>query len=169
MTGDLPLSLTNSHPLSLPSFAFLFCIIYSFFHHYEWVTRTHCQVWNVAPSISGREYKSLFPRHILHTAASIGNFAPQKYVWKICIALHSAPRLLLCSLYHTQMRRVLSKSSVIQQLALISCSSNLVEVFSLLVLSVVPSVEDYALHKLSFASFLLFSAIFIASSYYLLR
>ena len=67
------------------------------------------------------------------------------------------------------MRRVLSKSSVIQQLAFISCSSNLVEVFSLLVLSVVPSVEDYALHKLSFASFLLFSAIFIASSYYLLR
>ena len=39
--------------VSLPCFAFLFCIIYSFFHHYELVTRTHCQVWNVAPSISG--------------------------------------------------------------------------------------------------------------------
>ena len=39
---------------SLPCAAFLFCIIYSFFYHYEWVTRTHCQVWNIAPSISGK-------------------------------------------------------------------------------------------------------------------
>ena len=39
---------------SLPCTAFLFCIIYSFFYHYEWVTRTHCQVWNIAPSISGK-------------------------------------------------------------------------------------------------------------------
>ena len=39
---------------SLPCFAFLFCIIYSWLNHYEWVTRTHCLVWNVAPSISGK-------------------------------------------------------------------------------------------------------------------
>lgn len=102
-------------------------------------------------------------------SASIGNFAPQKYVWKICIALHSAPRLLLCQLHHKEMRRVLTKSSVIQQLALISCTANMAEIFSLLVLSVVPSVEDYALHKLCFSSFLLFSALFIGTSYYLLR
>ena len=102
-------------------------------------------------------------------SASIGNFAPQKYVWKICIALHSAPRLLLCQLYHKQMRTVLRRSSTIQQIATISCTANMAEIFSLLVLSVVPSVEDYALHKLCFSSFLLFSAIFIGTSYYLLR
>ena len=117
------------------------------------MTRTHCLVWNIAPSIS----------------ASIGNFAPQKYVWKICIALHSAPRLLICQLYHSQMRRVLSQSSLVQQLALLASTANLAEIFSLLLLSVVPSMEDYALHKLSFASFLLFSGLFIATSYYLLR
>ena len=33
----------------------------------EWAARTHCNVWNIAPSIS----------------ASIGNFAPKKYVWKV--------------------------------------------------------------------------------------
>ena len=108
-------------------------------------------------------------KYISLSSASIGNFAPQKYVWKICIALHSAPRLLICQLYHSQMRRVLSQSSIVQRLALLSCTANLAEIFSLLLLSVVPSMEDYALHKLSFASFLLFSGLFIATSYYLLR
>ena len=90
-----------------------------------------------------------------------------KYVWKLCIALHSAPRLLLCQLYHNHMQKILRKSALVQQMALLSCSFNLAEIFSLLLLSVVPSVEDFALHKLSFGSFLLFSALFIASSYYL--
>ena len=54
-------------------------------------------------------------------------------------------------------------------MALLCCSFNLAEVFSLLLLSVVPSIENFTLHKLSFASFLLFSALFIGTSYYLLR
>jgi len=137
--------------VSLPCFAFVFCIVYSFFHHYDLVTRTHCNVWNAAPSIS----------------ASIGNFAPQKYVWKVCIALHSAPRLLICQMYHTYMQRVLRRVNFVQQMVLFTCVLNVAEVFSLLLLSVVPSVEDFTLHKLCFGSFLFFSAFFIASSFYL--
>ena len=59
-----------------PLSAFVYCIVYSFFYHYEWTTQTHCNVWNFAPSIS----------------ASIGLFRPQKYVWKLFVSLHSAPR-----------------------------------------------------------------------------
>ena len=51
----------------------------------------------------------------MYVAASIGNFAPQKYVWKLCIGLHSGPRLLLCQLYHSHMARVLSHSPPVQQ------------------------------------------------------
>jgi len=139
--------------VSLPFFAFLFCIAYSFMHHYDWVTRTHCDVWNVAPSIS----------------ASIGHFTPQKYIWKLCIAVHSAPRLLICQMYHTFMYRNISRQPFVQQAVLVCCSCNVAEVFSLLLLSIVPSIEDFGLHKLSFASFLFFSAAYIASSYVLLK
>ena len=46
----------------MPLAAFIYCIVYSFFYHYEWTTQTHCNVWNFAPSIS----------------AAIGLFRPQK-------------------------------------------------------------------------------------------
>ena len=48
----------------MPLTAFVYCIIYSFFYHYEWTTQTHCNVWNFAPSIS----------------AAIGLFRPQKVI-----------------------------------------------------------------------------------------
>ena len=72
------------------------------------------------------------------------------------------------------MRRVLSRAPAVRRgallcCALLCCALNLAEILALLLLSVVPSVEDFHLHKLSFGCFLLFSALFIASSYYLHR
>ena len=103
------------------------------------------------------------------SSASVGNFSPQKYVWRLCICLHTAPRLLICQLQHGHMDRVISRSPLSRQLTLLSCSFNIAEIFSLLLLSEVPSSEDFFLHKLSFACFLLFSLLFMFTSYYLLR
>ena len=57
----------------MPLTAFVYCIIYSFFYHYEWTTQTHCNVWNFAPSIS----------------AAIGLFRPQKVLFDYFEVLHS--------------------------------------------------------------------------------
>ena len=161
---------TNDTPFfSIPCFAFFFCIIYSFLFHLEQTTITHCQVWNVAPSISCKKHLKIVKLMIESILASIGILAPQKYVWKICIALHSAPRLLLCKMYHTHMQKVLKKVAFVQRLALFTCTLNVAEVFSLLLLSVVPSVEDYTLHTFCFGLFLFFSAIYLAFSFYLFR
>ena len=34
--------------------SFVFCIVYSFIFHFDEVTSSHCNVWNLAPSVSGR-------------------------------------------------------------------------------------------------------------------
>ena len=97
--------------VGLPIIGFLFCIVWSFWFNFEvrslclirmkllsWynagfntsiiyfqnATYTHCEVPNLAPSIS----------------AAIGSFVPQKYVWQACISLHSAPRFLFLYLYN---------------------------------------------------------------------
>merc|ERR1712079_43878 len=69
--------------VSLPSFGFVFCVLWSFFLDYESSTKTHCEVENFAPSIS----------------AAIGSFLPQKYVWQVAIALHILPRFLFLWMY----------------------------------------------------------------------
>ena len=66
-------------------------------------TYTHCEVTNLAPSIS----------------AAIGSFVPQKYVWQACVAIHSAPRLLFIYLYRClfQERLTLTKLHFCRQIS----------------------------------------------------
>jgi len=134
----------------LPLSAFIYCIVYSFFYHYEWTTQTHCNVWNFAPSIS----------------AAIGLFRPQKYVWKLFVSLHSAPRLLMALMYRSYFKKgVASNYKILAEVAFI-CS--VLEVVSLLMLSFAPSREDFKVHKNSFAVFLVVSALYMLLTFWLL-
>jgi len=134
-----------------PLFAFGYCIVYSFFYHYEWTTQTHCNVWNFAPSIS----------------ASIGLFRPQKYVWKLFVSLHSAPRLLFALMYRSYFMKGLGSKYRIH--AEVSFVCYIFEVLSLLMLSFAPSREDFKLHKNSFAVFLVVSALYMLLTFWLLH
>merc|ERR1712141_33942 len=133
----------------LPLSAFLYCIVYSFFYHYEWTTQTHCNVWNFAPSIS----------------AAIGLFRPQKYVWKLFISLHSAPSLLLALMYRSYIKK--GVSGYYKALAELAFICSVCEVIALLMLSFAPSREDFKMHKNSFAIFLIVSAIYMLLSFWL--
>jgi hypothetical protein len=124
-----PLSGSTSSPISvkislstiaiitvcLPLFGFIYCIIWSLLYNFHSSTSTHCGVNNYLPSIS----------------SAIGSFSPQKYVWRLSIALHSTPRYLLAFLYFIKFK------------SLTILLFNTIEITSLVGLTFISSTENY--------------------------
>ena len=88
------------------------------------------QVDNFLPSIS----------------AAIGDYTPQRYIWRICIGLHCAPRLMLAIMYyryHTA-RPVARYQALFKFLAAVNTLLYLLENLALVALSYVSSRENYS-------------------------
>ncbi|KAK4288980.1 hypothetical protein Pmani_038025 [Petrolisthes manimaculis] len=139
--------------VSLPLGAFLLCIYLSLRYNFDLSTATHCGVPNYLPSIS----------------SSIGEFVPQRYIWRIAIAVHSAPRFLLASMYHSFMNRVLPVDPFYKKAVRFTTLLNVVEIIALLCLSFVSSKENYDMHKFSFIVFMLCSELYMLITYLLLK
>lgn len=104
--------------LALPLCGFIFCVLWSMLYNFIDSTSTHCNVPNYLPSVS----------------ASIGSYSPQKYVWRLTVALHSAPRYLVAFAYY----KVFHASNF---LLTINCA----EISSLLGLTIISSTENFGI------------------------
>jgi len=133
--------------------SFIFCIVYSFLFHFDEVTSTHCNVYNVAPSIS----------------SSIGGAAPQRYVWTMVMALHTGPKLLLARMNHSVYTSDAAPRTHMLRLARLTSTLSLAELTSLLTVTLVPSYELYDLHILATGVFLVCSSLHMTLSCYLIR
>jgi len=149
----LPFRTLALSTVSLPLFSFLFCIYLSVRFNFEDATETHCAVTNFLPSIS----------------AAIGEFVPQRYIWRIAIALHAAPRFLVARMYSNFMLEILPNTSTYKKLITFAYYSNVLENVALLFLSFISSKENYPLHKVSFTCFMIFSELYMILSVALLK
>uniref|UniRef100_UPI0037E72A2B post-GPI attachment to proteins factor 2-like n=1 Tax=Semicossyphus pulcher TaxID=241346 RepID=UPI0037E72A2B len=120
----------------LPLTGLIACLFVSLIYHFEDSTFTHCRVSNYLPSIS----------------AAI-SLLPERYIWRCCIGLHSAPRYLVSVAYFSFYRSRFEKwpELLLSGLALL-CS--LAENTGLLLLTYVSSTETYSVHKNGFIVFI---------------
>lgn len=130
---EFPLTALAICTASLPLTGFCFCLFWSLAFEFTKTTATHCNTYNFLPSLS----------------AATGSFYPQKYIWKHSIALHTVPRLLVATLYHTR-----HGSWFILIL-------NTLEILSLLGLALIGSNENYTIHSRCFCIFLVSSLLYM--------
>lgn len=123
----------------LPLSAFVFCIIWSILFNYEEVTSTHCHVRNFLPSVS----------------TSVGAYSPQKYVWRMSIALHSTPRFLISLMYYNYFSQLFPSESHWQRLIFACYFLQNAEIFCLIGLTYISSSEDFPLHQKFFVAFVI--------------
>ncbi|XP_063066263.1 post-GPI attachment to proteins factor 2 [Engraulis encrasicolus] len=121
----------------LPLCGLLACVVASMYSHFSEATYTHCQVPNYLPSIS----------------AAI-SLTPERYIWRFCVGLHSAPRFLIAFAYFSFYRGHFGGRPVEQLLSGLTLLASLVENSGLLLLTYVASTETYDLHKYGFITFI---------------
>uniref|UniRef100_A0A8C9YEZ7 Acyltransferase PGAP2 n=1 Tax=Sander lucioperca TaxID=283035 RepID=A0A8C9YEZ7_SANLU len=126
----------------LPLLGLITCVFISSIFHYEDSTSTHCQVPNYLPSIS----------------ASI-SLSPECYIWRFCIGLHSAPRILVAFTYFKFYKTRFSSRCPESSLCCFNLAFSICENLGLLLLTYVSSSETYFVHKEGFVLFIVSSLI----------
>ncbi|KAK3746431.1 hypothetical protein RRG08_020068 [Elysia crispata] len=132
---------------ALPLGGLLVCEILCCLLAFKESTTTVCDkaeyVWNFLPSVS----------------QATGLLSPQKYLWRVVIALHATPRFAIAYGYFSLHSVVFSDGSnpsrIFRRLARVACLLHCTEVLALVGLSFISSAEDFELHKFFFITFLL--------------
>lgn len=92
----IPIKKLGLFTVSLPLFAFITCVLITLYKDFENANNTHCKVPNIFPSIS----------------ASIGNYEPQRTIWRTAIYSHAPLRFFIIFLRWDYYREITSHSCI---------------------------------------------------------
>ncbi|KXJ74223.1 hypothetical protein RP20_CCG014131 [Aedes albopictus] len=126
--------------LVLPLGTLFVCFVTAYIFQPDEVHETHCRVYNVIPSIS-----------------AITGVSPQRYLWRISIALHIGPRIIIAFVYKNYYRALIRELSDLVRikkatnLLRIVHGLNIVEISALCCVTYVSNKENYRKYLASLA------------------
>lgn len=116
----------------LPMITLAICFVSAYIFQSEEIHETHCKVYNIIPSIS-----------------AITGVSPQRYLWRLCIALHIGPRIAIAAVYRNHYRTLnaqyvpAKERPGVDSLIKTVLAFNIIEMFSLCCVTYVSNRENY--------------------------
>lgn len=131
--------------VTLPLGALFVCFISAIIFQFDEVNQTVCKVQNTIPSIS-----------------AITGITPQRYIWRVCIALHSAPRFAVGFIYYHYYMRCLpaAVSHMYSALVCVLFWVYTLENSCLVGVTYIANVENYPVHEKIFVVFMVTSLLY---------
>lgn len=131
---------------SMPIVALLLSVTLGVYLHFDETTSTHCKVPNFVPSIS----------------SVVGGVTPERYIWRICIAIFSFPRLFDSLLCFNLLSRGIGENDHFRYWGnYLLFVLHFVHYFSLFGLSFVSSTENFTVHRNCFIGFIVSSMLYM--------
>ncbi|KAK8734444.1 hypothetical protein OTU49_005808 [Cherax quadricarinatus] len=135
--------------LALPVVGMFICLITSVIFHSDHINNTICKVYNFLPSIS-----------------AVTGVSPQRYLWRVAVALHISPRLLVAWVaraYYTSLAAHVPPARRPAYLALVAAAFylNLTELATLCGVTYISNKENYPVHEKLFTLFMLVSLVYM--------
>lgn len=139
--------------VSLPLIALLVCFVTAYIFQQDDIHETHCRVYNIIPSIS-----------------AITGVSPQRYLWRISIALHIGPRIAIAIVYRSYYHRILEavedlpKKILGFRLLNLCYWLNIAEVAALCGVTYISNRENYPVHEKIFIVFMFSSLAYMLAA-----
>ncbi|XP_069191869.1 post-GPI attachment to proteins factor 2-like [Procambarus clarkii] len=135
--------------LALPVVGMFICLITSVIFHSDHINNTICKVYNFLPSIS-----------------AVTGVSPQRYLWRVAVALHISPRLLVAWVaraYYTGLAAHVPAARRPAYLTLVAAAFylNLTELATLCGVTYISNKENYPVHEKLFTLFMLVSLVYM--------
>jgi len=123
------------------SFAMILSLLISLWLHFSQVTKNHCRVWEFWPSVS----------------ASIGDYSPEKNIWRIGLALGSGPKFIQTIVSYRLLDRAIPdrKAYIVMEFAI-----DILRIFAAGGWTYISSSEYLLIHEICFVCYVLFSFIY---------
>uniref|UniRef100_A0A8W7PR03 CWH43-like N-terminal domain-containing protein n=1 Tax=Anopheles coluzzii TaxID=1518534 RepID=A0A8W7PR03_ANOCL len=134
------------------------CFVSAYVFQPEEIHETHCRVYNIIPSIS-----------------AITGVSPQRYLWRVSIALHIGPRFIIAFVYRNWYRAMVAglndPARVTKACRMINIVYwlNLVEISALCGVTYISNKENYPLHEKVFIIFMTTSLSYMLATLKLLK
>lgn len=135
--------------VALPMTSLLICFVTAYIFQRDDIHETHCRVYNIIPSIS-----------------SVTGISPQRYLWRICIAFHIGPRLMIATVYKQYYSALLEERQMTAGHRLLDLCFwlNITEIIALCGVTYVSNRENYPVHEKIFITFMVSSLCYMLTT-----